>query len=172
MRNLSYLQAMAAGAWILSESWVDKCLEMKKWISERSFLIKGAYDDQRLDGPLHSVAAKLKCFPRLFDGCHFFVYGNFSSPLPTKAQLVELLKMCGGQILSREPKYDSDIVQSCRKVPYHAIPDTPQYYYTYYIVYDPSQKYLPRPIHLGKVSTVPVSWVLDCISEFRVRDIH
>ena len=170
-RNLKYLQAMAAGSWILEGKWADKCLEAKKWLSEKNFLIKGAYEDQFMNGPLRSITAKSKFFPRLFDGCHFFLYGNFSSPLPTKAQLIDLLKLTGAQILSREPKHDSDLVQSCRKVPYHASPDTPQYYFTYYIVYDPSQKYLPRSVNLGKVATVSASWVLDCISQFRICHI-
>ena len=170
-RNLKYLQAMASGAWMLNEKWVDKCLELKKWTCEQSFLIKGAYEDIVSDGPLRSVTAKLKHLPRIFDGCHFFMYGSFSPPLPTKVQLIELIKVSGGQILSREPKHDSDLVQSCRKVPYHAVPDTPQYYFTYYIVYDPSQRYLPRSVHLGKVSTVSASWVLDCISQFVICNV-
>jgi len=170
-RTLKYLQAMAVGSWILEDKWADRCLEMKIWQSEKTFLIKGAFEDQFEDGPLRSISAKSKCCPRLFDGCHFFLYGNFSSPLPTKSQLNDLLKFSGAQILSREPKHDSDIVQSCRKVPYHAAPDSPQYYVTYYIVYDPSQKYLPRSLNLGKVATVSASWVLDSLSQFRICGI-
>ena len=170
-RTLKYFQAMASGSWIVHDKWVDRCLAMKSWTCEQNFLIKGTAEDQVTDGPLRSVSSRLKCLPKLFDGCHFFLYGSFSSPLPTKTQLSDLLKNSGGQILSREPKHDSDIVQTCRKVPYHARPDTPQFYFTYYIVFDPSQKYLPRPVRLGKVCTVSASWILDCVSQFMICDI-
>lgn len=100
-------------------------------------------------------------------------------------------------MLSREPKHDSDRVQICTKVPYHSEKDTPQAFYTYYIVYDPihgihtypqaciigtyqSCKLLPfisatgkpiRFIRRGKVCTVPLSWLFDCVSQFMICDI-
>ena len=171
IRTFKYLKAMAVGAWIVHDEWVDKCLKSKCWVSEREFVVQGATDDLCFNGPLRSVRAAITFLPRLFDGCHFFLYGNFSSPLPSKKQLSDLITSSGGQILSREPKHDSDIVQACCKVPYHAQPDTPQFFFTNYVVYDPSQKYLPRLVRLGKVCTVPASWVLDCISQFIICDI-
>ena len=171
VRSLKYLQAMASGAWIVTEKWVEKCLDSKGWVNELNFQVKGCYEDALLEGPMQSRKAKIKCLPRLFDGCHFFLFGRFSSPLPSKPQLIELIKEAGGLILNREPKPDNDIIQSCQKVPYHACPNKPEYYFTYYIVYDPSQKFLPRTIRLGKVCTVSALWVLDCLSQFKICDI-
>lgn len=171
VRSLKYLQAMAVGAWIVNEKWIEKCLDSQSWVNELSFQIKGCYEDTIFDGPLRSRKAKLECVPRLFDGCHFFLSGRFSSPLPSKQQLIDMIKEAGGIVLNREPKPDNDIIQSCQKVPYHACPDTPQFYFTYYIIYDPSQKFLPRSVRLGKVCTVSASWVLDCVSQFKICDL-
>ncbi|XP_076807031.1 BRCA1-associated RING domain protein 1-like [Clavelina lepadiformis] len=170
-RTLKFLQAVASGSWVITENWLDECLKLCCKVSELEFQIKGSYNDHRLGGPLRSSLAKLKCLPRLFDGCHFFLYGRFSSPSPTKTELSELIKVSGGSVLSREPKPHSDCVQACQKVPYHAKPDTDQYFFTYYIIYDSSQQQQPRLVRQGKVCAVTVNWLLDCISQFELCKI-
>nr|CAB3225070.1 BRCA1-associated RING domain protein 1-like [Phallusia mammillata] len=170
-RTLKYLQAMACGAWILSEHWVDECITQGKWLDESSFQVKGSLEDAKVGGPLRSTTSRLRQVPRLFDGCHFYLHGKFSSSYPSKIQLGDLIKAADGMLLVRSPKPDSDCVQACTKVPYHAMPDTPMYFFTYYIVYDPLQTSSLRMVQQGKVCTVSVSWLLNCLSQFDLSDI-
>lgn len=165
-RTLKYLQAIACGAWILCENWMDACIANNGWVDEVSFQIKGCLDDTKVGGPLRSLTSRLRQLPRLFNGCHFYLYGSFSLPYPNKKDLGDLIRCADGQILSRIPKPDSDCVQACTKVPYHADSDSKMYFFTYYIVYDPSQAPLPRMVQQGKVCTISVSWILDCLSQF------
>ena len=172
LRTLKYLQAMSCGAWVLKPLWLEKCVENGQWVCEKDYQYDGSLDDAFDGGPLRSVSGRLKSLPRLFDSCHFFLYGAFSPPCLKKQHLSDLIKAAGGYVLTREPKPDSDCIQACTRVPYHVKPDSVMYYYTYYVVYDPSQLYLPKLIRQGKVCSVPYSWVLDCLSQFMIVDIE
>uniref|UniRef100_H2YAG8 BRCA1-associated RING domain protein 1 n=1 Tax=Ciona savignyi TaxID=51511 RepID=H2YAG8_CIOSA len=167
-RTLKYLQSVAAGAWVLNELWLDACVKRKHHVNEENFVVEGCKEDAVLDGPLRSVDGRLKSLPRLFDGCHFFLSGRFSPPGLSKNQLCDIIKLAGGELLSREPKPDSDRVQACTKIAYHARPICMHYLHTYYIVYDASQNSSQRIIMQGKVATVTANWILDCISQFSI----
>uniref|UniRef100_A0A8C6T7R5 BRCA1 associated RING domain 1 n=1 Tax=Neogobius melanostomus TaxID=47308 RepID=A0A8C6T7R5_9GOBI len=89
----------------------------------------------------------------LFDGCFFFLMGSFSSP--PKEELTRLLRDGGGQILSRQPKPDSDVTQTLN-----------QALCTQYILFDPHGPHKPAVVRRGKVWSAPSSWVIECIAAF------
>lgn len=170
-RTIKYMQAIARGIWILKCDWLEACTVTGGWVAETSFEIPGSREDILSGGPKKSRLNKAAQCPAIFHGCHFYLSGNFKPPSANKQQLTELLQLAGGIVLTREPKPDSDSIQTCTKVPYHAHKDSAQYFYTYYIVYDNIQGKPSRFVRRGKVCTVPLTWVYDCISQFYLCEI-
>nr|XP_026692876.1 BRCA1-associated RING domain protein 1-like [Ciona intestinalis] len=166
-RTLKYLQAVATGAWVLSDAWLNVCIRENGYVSENGYTVDGCSEDFVLHGPSRSNVGKRKCLPRLFDGCHFYLSGKFTPPSLKKEEITELITLAGGEILSREPKPDSDCVQACTKISYHARPTCTHYLHTYYIVFDSKNK-SQRMVVQGKVATVTETWILYCISQFSI----
>ena len=102
--------------------------------------------------------------PGLLDGCYFYLSGTVHPPTPSKEELVKLIQCGGGKILHREPKglndwpttvaYHEDGSQMCAR----------------FIVYDNKSKHGQLPCHMvgSTVRSVPVSWLLDCIMQFKL----
>lgn len=107
--------------------------------------------------------------PPLFDGCFFYLLGSFHKP--PRDELVQLVRVGGGQMLSRQPKADSDVTQTVMAVAYHARPDSDQAFCTHYVLYDPQSSSRPGPVRLGKVWSAPSSWLLDCIRAFSMLPV-
>ena len=106
--------------------------------------------------------------PGIFDGCHFYLPGNFEYPTPTKEELASLVKLGGGSVLSREPKSDLIFDQSQLTMPYHARPDSQLARCSYFIVHD--NKHTSQMLN-SHICTVPASFVMDCIAHFELLDL-
>lgn len=110
--------------------------------------------------------------PPLFDGCFFFLRGSFQQP--SRDELARLLRQGGGQMLSRQPKPDSDVTQTLTAAAYHAEPGSDQALCTQYILFD-GRVGAPRPaaaaVRRGKVWWAPSSWLVGCISAFRLLPV-
>lgn len=122
----------------------------------------------------------------MFDGCQFYFYGEFCPPHPPKEELIKLAKYGGGKILSREPKADVDetlCLPTSHKVTrapnqavtlapvaYHANPESKQYRCTQYIIYDSLAEKKPHISDTDCVCTVPLTWLMDCASNFAILD--
>lgn len=170
-RTLKYMQAVARGAWIVQSDWLEACLLSDGWVNELNFEVVGSKEDLLEDGPKRSRLNRASQCPGIFSGYNFYLSGSYMPPSLPKDELAEILRLADGVMLTREPKPDSDSVQTCMRVPYHAHSDAPQYRYTHYIVYDSTQGKPSKKIRRGKVCTVPSSWVLDCISQFNLCEI-
>ena len=101
--------------------------------------------------------------PGLFDGCQMYLQGTFSRGSPNKLDLTNLLKNGGAHLLSREPRL-VNIDEYKTTVPYHANKDGSLVDCGIYIVHDETSKV--NSIQAHRLKTVPVSWVIDCISTF------
>lgn len=124
--------------------------------------------------------------PGLFDGCQFYFYGEFCPPHPPKEDLIQLIKYGGGKILSREPKPDVDetlCLPTSHKVnrapnqavplasvAYHAKPESKLYRCTQYVIYDPLTDKKPHVWNTDSVRTMPLTWLMDCASNFAILD--
>lgn len=102
--------------------------------------------------------------PPLFDGCFFFLLGSFKSP--SKDELARLLRAGGGQLLSRQPKPDSDVTQTVSAAAYHAPAGSDQALCTQYIIFDPQGRHRPAVVRRGKVWSAPSTWIIDCVAAF------
>ncbi|KAF7216036.1 BRCA1-associated RING domain protein 1 [Nothobranchius furzeri] len=152
----SALLGLLAGCWVVKYSWVEACLQAGKWAPEA--------EHEAGEGPQRSRINRCSLLPPLFDGCFFFLLGPFKAP--TKDELTKLLREGGGQLLSRQPKPDSDVTQTLSAAAYHAQPGSDQALCTQYIIYDPQGPYKPAVVRRGKVWSAPSTWVKDCIATF------
>ncbi|KAG7330817.1 hypothetical protein KOW79_004786 [Hemibagrus wyckioides] len=159
--TLTVLQGILNGCWVLSFTWLDQCLQQGRWMDESGF--------EAGDGPRRSRANRVSLLPPLFNGCFFYLLGSFHKP--PRDGLVQLVKVGGGQLLSRQPKADSDVTQTVMAAAYHARPDSDQAFCTHYILYDPQSSSRPGPVRLGKVWSAPSSWLLDCIKAFSLLPV-
>ncbi|XP_039611268.1 BRCA1-associated RING domain protein 1 isoform X1 [Polypterus senegalus] len=158
---MTCMLGVLTGCWILKFQWVKASLETGKQAPEEMF--------EAADGPKRSRINRQQLLPGLFDGCYFYFLGPFK--FPSKEDLIQLVKTGGGNILCRQPKPDSDVTQTINTVAYHALPDSDQSFCTQYILYDSSYKYKPKQVHLGKVWSAPVSWLLCCITSFQLLPV-
>ncbi|MEQ2247846.1 hypothetical protein ILYODFUR_013252 [Ilyodon furcidens] len=140
---------------------VEACLQAGKWLTEA--------EHEAGKGPQRSRINRCSLLPPLFDGCFFFLLGSFKGP--TKDELARLLREGGGQLLSRQPKPDSDVTQTLNAAAYHAEPGSDQALCTQYIIYDPQGTYKPAVVRRGKVWSAPSTWIIDCIGAFSLLPV-
>ncbi|XP_072541557.1 BRCA1-associated RING domain protein 1 isoform X2 [Salminus brasiliensis] len=159
--TLTALQGILSGCWIVSFSWLADSLQQRRWLEEGEF--------EKGEGPQQARVNRDNLLPRLFDGCFFYLLGSFQKP--PKNELLQLVKAGGGQLLSRQPKPDSDVTQTLSSAAYHAQPGSDQAFCTQYILYGPEGSYRPDRIRLGKVWSAPSSWLLDCIKAFSLLPV-
>ncbi|XP_033120913.1 BRCA1-associated RING domain protein 1-like [Anneissia japonica] len=164
LRTFKYLQGVISAKWVISFQWVESCLREQRAVDEESFEVAGTMSSPSSPGPKMARLNAAKQYPLLFDGCHFYFNGNFTTP--SKKDLGQLVKSGGGTFLLREPKIDDDVIQSCRQVPYHASTDSPQPNCCYYIINSPLQDALS--VHTAKLCSMPLSWLMDCIAQFKI----
>ncbi|KAM9347060.1 BRCA1-associated RING domain protein 1 [Symphorus nematophorus] len=152
----STLLGLLAGCWVVKFSWVEECLQAGKWMPET--------EHEAGEGPQRSRINRCSLLPPLFDGCFFFLLGSFKAP--SKDELIKLLREGGGQLLSRQPKPDSDVTQTLSAAAYHALPGSDQALCTQYIIFDPQGPHKPAVVRRGKVWSAPSTWIINCITAF------
>ena len=97
-----------------------------------------------------------------------------------------MIRYGGGKILSREPKPRVDETlclptsSKTSKVPaqavtfppvvYHANPESKLYRCTQYIIYDSFAKKKPRIWDTESLRTLPLTWLMNCASNFAILD--
>ncbi|XP_071482423.1 BRCA1-associated RING domain protein 1-like [Diadema antillarum] len=168
LRTMKYMQAILTGRWVLPFKWVESCLNEGKRVQEFEFEIQGTVADPESQAPRRARENLQKQFPGLFDGCHFYFSGTFTHPTPSKTELAHLIQLGGGTILNRQPKPDDDVIQVSTIVPYHAKSGSELAACAHFILYDHLGKRIPPSIRTNKICTVPVWWLLDCVSQFSI----
>ncbi|XP_031223711.1 BRCA1-associated RING domain protein 1 isoform X2 [Mastomys coucha] len=156
--TLKCMLGILNGCWILKFDWVKACLDSKVREKEERYEVPG--------GPQRSRLNREQLLPKLFDGCYFFLGGNFKHH--PKDDLLKLIAAAGGKVLSRKPKADSDVTQTINTVAYHAKPDSDQRFCTQYIVYEDLFNCHPERIRQGKVWMAPSTWLISCIMAFEL----
>ncbi|KFO82940.1 BRCA1-associated RING domain protein 1, partial [Cuculus canorus] len=160
-RTVKCMMAVLTGCWVLKFEWVQACLRTSVREQEEKYEIQG--------GPRRGRLNREQLLPNLFDGCYFYFLGSFKHH--QKADLVDLVKAAGGQILLRQPKPDSDVTQTINTVAYHAESASDQRFCTQYVIYDASSKFKPEKVRQGKVWMAPSSWLIDCVMSFQLLPV-
>ncbi|KAM3607245.1 uncharacterized protein V6R79_004076 [Siganus canaliculatus] len=159
--TFSTLLGILAGCWVVRFSWVEACLQAGERMPET--------EHEAGEGPQRSRINRCSLLPPLFDGCFFFLLGSFKAP--SKDELTKLLREGGGQLLNRQPKPDSDVTQTMSAAAYHALPGSDQALCTQYIIFDPEGRHRPAVLRRGKVWSAPSSWIISCITAFRLLPV-
>lgn len=120
-----------------------------------------------LGGPAKSCLNAAAHLPRLFQGCHVFLFGAFPVPFEDRQQLASVLRAGGAVVLGREPNPES-IPEEEHVVPYHARKGSALGRCSHFIVYgtkEPAMRY-----DMPHVKTLPLEWLLRSISSFTLAD--
>ncbi|XP_063286037.1 BRCA1-associated RING domain protein 1 [Pelobates fuscus] len=161
LRTMKCMMGTLVGCWILTFSWVKASLTSQGREPENKYEVHG--------GPHRARLNREQLLPKLLDGCYFYFLGCFKEH--RKEDMMELVKVAGGQILNRQPKPDSDVTQSINTVAYHAEVDSDQRFCTQYILYDKTSKYCPSTVRQGKVWFVQSDWLINCITSFQLLPV-
>ncbi|XP_029967906.1 BRCA1-associated RING domain protein 1 [Salarias fasciatus] len=159
--TFSALQGILGGCWVVRYSWVEACLQAGEWVPEA--------EHEAGDGARRSRINRCSLLPPLFDGCFFFLLGSFKAP--SRDELAALLREGGGQLLSRQPKPDSDVTQTLSAAAYHALPGSDQTLCTQYIIFDPRGPHRPPAVRRGKVWSAPFTWLIECVAAFALLPV-
>ncbi|KAK3109008.1 hypothetical protein FSP39_021013 [Pinctada imbricata] len=162
-RTIKYLQSVLTGKWIVSMEWIAMCLEYEDRVCEDAFEVPGASSTPESLAPQKGRLNSQKQLPGLFDGCQFYFQGTFEYPTPRREDLVGLVKLGGGKVLTREPK-PGHISESDLSTPYHS--QLGRVSCCIYIVHDNGSPF--APIKTPVISTITPSWIMDCIANFQL----
>ena len=105
--------------------------------------------------------------PRLFDGCHIFLKGDFEAPYPSKLELWNLLKNGGATVLRREPDPEC-IPKEEQRLPYHAGTDNALSKCSHFIIYQEGVKEPILKYDMTHCKTLPIAWLFECIKNFEL----
>lgn len=106
--------------------------------------------------------------PGLFNGCSFYLSGTYSPPNPTKEEVIQLIRLAGGSILSKPPRSD---VETC---PIHA---NFKFLYNMFVVSNCNTDELPTRLvqfteQKSKAALISPMWILDCLTCFELLEIN
>ncbi|UJR31077.1 hypothetical protein I4U23_018586 [Adineta vaga] len=108
-RTINYLRGIVLGKWIVSEKWIEQCIQQKQWIHENEYEILGSQLEPSSNGSHISRLKHEQNESLLFDKCQFYLYGQFHTY--KKEDITDLIKISNATLLKREPKLhriDSD----------------------------------------------------------------
>eukprot|EP00118_Oscarella_pearsei_P010645 m.66451 g.66451 ORF g.66451 m.66451 type:complete len:599 (+) comp35388_c1_seq3:1179-2975(+) len=165
-RTLKYLQAIATGKWIVRFQWIVESLEKGSWQDEENYEVRDAVGVRFTLSPSRARQNAANKLPGLFNGCQFYLHGDFLQPMPSREQLSTLIGLAGGHLLAREPRAVGDSVCDIL-VPYH----NPEGGHSWvFVVYDSKcERRGPLVEKVGHCcSVVPITWLLDCITKFKL----
>jgi len=116
---------------------------------------------------VHIISVFVCQLPGLFDGCSFYLSGEYHLPTPPREDLARLITLGGGVVLHREPTIDM-INQSAVSVPYHAPMTSSLANCSHYIVSADERDVTVNSG--GRLCRVPPSWIMTCTAGFRLVD--
>jgi len=164
--SLNVLTALVLGAEIVKVSWLLKSLEQGKVLSCLPYRCEG----EGVEGAKRGRVRRCSNQPGLFAGLHFYLSGTFDPPCFSKVELQNLVKIAGGKIIAREP--DPEFIPSQEDtVPHHALTSSSMASTSHVILYMKGGKREPMiKYNMKHVKTLPVSWLLSCITSGCVVD--
>jgi len=146
---------------------IGACLETKGRVAEDAYEVPGSSTTPTSFTPRRARLNHDQQLPGLFDGCSFYLRGDFIPPTPARDEITLLVKTGGGTVLHREPKPET-MALSEFVIPYHARADQRLAQCCFYVVHDDVNV---QPQMCGaRRCDVPVAWLLDCIANFRLLD--
>jgi len=165
-QSLNALTAHVLGAEIVTVTWLLESMKQGRVVSCVQYRCEGKGVEGARKGRLRRASNQ----PGLFAGLHFFLTGTFEPPCFTKAEVQNMVKMAGGKVITREP--DPEFIPSQEDtVPHHALISSSIASTSHVILYMAGGKREPMiKYNMKHVKTLPVSWLLSCITSGCVTD--
>lgn len=142
-------------------------LENKGKVLEEPYEVPGSNTTPHSLAPRKGRLNHEQQLPQLFDGCYFYLRGDFVYPTPAKDEITLLVKTGGGTVLHREPKLEV-VDPSEFVVPYHVRADQQLANCSIYVLQDNGNA--EPKMHGPRKCEAPVAWLLDCVANFRLLD--
>ncbi|TYZ62437.1 hypothetical protein PybrP1_008679 [[Pythium] brassicae (nom. inval.)] len=184
IRSMKYLKALVGGRWIVSEEWLQACAVGGTRVSEADFEADGHLKGRNIDDAprrsrkrrqenllkLASDADPDAVGTQLFATFCFHLVGDFLPPMPPQSELDTLLTIGGGtrvrllddaaaKLAKAENRHRQLVVVSDRINPV-GLRDLAKYL-----------KALPQLASIADVAIVNYQWVLNSISEAKLRPL-
>ncbi|XP_018310838.1 BRCA1-associated RING domain protein 1 isoform X2 [Mycetomoellerius zeteki] len=172
--TLDVLFSIIYGSWLLSSEWIRLAEDMDEIanVDLELFEVNGA--------PTSDIPRKARqnaeCQnPRLFNNCFFYfsLQANTTYHIAdvqfTKNDLISLVKVGEGTVLTREPNPE-DLKNVSQVIPFHTAndPSHPLHKCTHYIIYVPGKK-IGEPLikyNMPHIKSLPLVWLIECIEKF------
>ncbi|XP_059152920.1 BRCA1-associated RING domain protein 1-like [Physella acuta] len=167
-RTMKYLHTVLAGKWVVGVQWLTECVDHNSWVAESTFELTGCCTNPNTQAPQKSRTNRLSQLPGLFDGCQFFFHGKFQPPTPSREELIGLVKLGGGVVLTREPRLHN-LDDYPYTIPYHVDTNSSLAHCAIYVIYDDACSNPPY-VEAQRMSYLPASWLLDSIATFSLLD--
>lgn len=154
-KSTAYLQAVARKCLIVGRQWLVDCLRKGKLLSETDYTITRCTSaisaDVTPNPEIGWIRSRNDVGGKLFAGCRFMILRKFTmNPYFDYKQLLELVQLCGGEILS---SYDNP---------------PPQKLFIIFSKHSKAIEESTRMEEIYKCEVVTMEWVLDSISEYSV----
>lgn len=167
--NLDTLTAVLFGVPVISIEWIINSdeSELADWQRHEILGLGVNSDCFKL-----SHMNRLKMYPRLFNGCHFYFHDlntnyDINKDLYLNRQiLTKLVVNGGGVVLKREPDPEA-IPDAEALVPFHVGKKDALANCGHYIVYRKQPELAYNMFHM---KSLPVGWFIECIQKFRLVD--
>ncbi|KAJ9079551.1 hypothetical protein DSO57_1034404 [Entomophthora muscae] len=100
-RTIKYVHGLVFNIPVLEQSWLIDSLKRKKWQSIDGYLLNGTTSY----GPLERVVAPIPnlSVKSLFTSYNFYLKGFSASSVPTKVEILGIIKAAGGKVISNIP---------------------------------------------------------------------
>ncbi|XP_077293757.1 uncharacterized protein LOC143916497 [Arctopsyche grandis] len=165
--NLDTLTAVLFGVPVISIEWIINSdeSELADWQRHEIIGLGPNSDCFRL-----SHMNRLKMYPPLFNGCHFYFHDlntnyDINKDLYVNRQiLTKLVVNGGGLVLKREPDPEA-IPEAEALVPFHVGKNDTLAHCGHYIIY---RKQPELAYNMKHIKSLPVGWLIECIQKFRL----
>uniref|UniRef100_A0A1I7TFR4 RING-type E3 ubiquitin transferase BRCA1 n=1 Tax=Caenorhabditis tropicalis TaxID=1561998 RepID=A0A1I7TFR4_9PELO len=154
-KSTAYLQAIARKCVILGRQWLVDCLKAGRLLRETDYMITTCTSPIGAPVTRNPVIGWIRSRAdeqgKLFEGCRFMILRRFTmNPYFDYKQLIELVTLCGGEILSSYEK------------------SSPEKLYIIFSKHSKAIEESKRMEEIHKCQVVTMEWVLDSISEYSI----
>ncbi|ETV92646.1 hypothetical protein H310_13091 [Aphanomyces invadans] len=175
IRSLKFLKALVSGRWIVGPAWIKDCLQQRKHVDEEVYEVHGLVKSHHVLDVAKKARLLRESFMAvrggesassigtgLFSRFICYVHGQFASPLPPKAEICALIRLGSGKVSTSW----TEVEAMAAKDPSLPIVVVMEHATDAASFVHPATSSVTAS---SSIACVGYDWVLDCISECRIR---
>lgn len=162
--SLDYYMALLCGAELVTSEWLMQCGASGNLVDEEPFRV--CVPGGNREGLSKAREGRSKRLPGLMAGGHVCLVGSFDNVFPTRQNILKLVKIAGGKIVTREP--DPELIPPDEQtVFYHAAANSSLVNTSHIIIYQAGSRKEPMiKYKMPHLKTLPVSWLFECFNTY------